>query len=81
MNAIDLGGYSGCKILLIESEQGNWVRKISGTVDYNPRLIKQCEKQANFQSPTVRRLRVFSKGLQKKECSVLIWSIFKALRL
>lgn len=62
MSAIDLGGHSGCKILLFESDKGNWVRKISSNLDYNQRLAKQCEKQAAFPNSTIRTPRVLDSG-------------------
>lgn len=62
MNAVDLGGHSGCKILLIESREGNFVRKISADVGYNERLKKQCEKQENFQSGVIRAPKVINSG-------------------
>ncbi len=62
MNAIDLGGHSGCKILLFESDNGNWVRKISSNREYNARLKKQCEKQGAFPNTLIHTPRVLSTG-------------------
>ena len=44
-----LVGHSGCKIVLIQSQESAFVRKTSGSKAYNDRLKKQCEKQKNFQ--------------------------------
>lgn len=46
----DLGGHSGCKILLIENATRNFVRKISSSKSYNERLIAQFKKQKNIYS-------------------------------
>lgn len=49
MRSIDLGGHSGCKILLCEEDDNNvFVRKISSDAYYNKRLIIQAEKQKEF---------------------------------
>lgn len=70
MSIINLGGHSGCGIFLIESEEGtNYVRKVSKDQEYNPRLIRQCEKQADFsgsgivKAPKVLRSGVNDDGL------------------
>ena len=47
MHTTDLGGHSGCQILLCETEENLvFVRKISSNIEYNQRLIKQAEKQS-----------------------------------
>ena len=64
MNSIDLGGHSGCKILLNEEDDGvNYVRKISKDKDYNSRLKKQCEKQVSFfNTGSIKTPKVFRSG-------------------
>ncbi len=62
MNVIDLGGFSGCKISLIESDKGNFVRKISSGKSYNERLFKQYQKQATFPNGIIRTPRVINFG-------------------
>ena len=64
MKKTSLGGYSGCKILLIEEESGcgGFVRKISSSKDYNIRLIEQKEKQKVFSSVIVRVPSVLDDG-------------------
>jgi hypothetical protein len=61
----ELKGNSGCRVFLIEDEShGLVVRKTSGTVDYNERLIKQFFKQNNFIHPEVRSPRIFHSGFK-----------------
>lgn len=63
MNSYDLGGHSGCRILLIEEDDGNvYVRKISRDVDYNNRLYVQSEKQASFFKKTITAPEVYNQG-------------------
>lgn len=63
MNVRDLGGHSGCKILLCEEDDNKvFVRKISGNLDYNERLKIQAEKQDTFQSNKVKVPKVLGKG-------------------
>ena len=51
MEIIDLGGHSGCKILLCETDDNKrFVRKISSSVSYNKRLETQARKQKEFKS-------------------------------
>lgn len=65
MNTIDLGGHSGCKIVLIENNEGSFVRKISSDLSYNERLKKQCDKQAAFSNATIRTPEVLNSGYQE----------------
>ncbi len=65
MNTIDLGGHSGCKILLVESGTKNYVRKISRDVSYNERLKKQCEKQAVYSNELIHTPQVYNSGCGK----------------
>ena len=51
MSITNLGGHSGCKVLLCEEDDnGIFVRKISGDIDYNKRLEIQAKKQSEFKS-------------------------------
>ena len=64
MNIRDLGGHSGCRILLCEDEQGEvFVRKISSTPDYNSRLQVQARKQAAYDGQVIRAPRVLREGM------------------
>lgn len=63
MNITDLGGHSGCKILLCEEDDNKlFVRKISSDISYNERLEVQARKQASFTSSVIKAPRVFSTG-------------------
>ena len=50
MHTTDLGGHSGCQILLCE---------------YNQRLIKQAEKQSLFNTPSIKTPKVLDRGYTK----------------
>ena len=66
MNCYDLGGHSGCKILLIEDDDGHiFVRKISKDKEYNDRLKRQCEKQAAFGGGKIKVPTVYNSGLSE----------------
>lgn len=63
MNMTDLGGHSGCKILLCEDDDNRiFVRKISSDKEYNTRLKIQADKQASFNSSVVKTPIVYSCG-------------------
>ena len=63
MRITDLGGHSGCKILLCETEDNQvYVRKVSSDQNYNKRLEIQEEKQACFKSDYIKTPAVLSKG-------------------
>jgi thiamine kinase-like enzyme len=63
MNITDLGGHSGCSILLCETEDNLvFVRKISGSIGYNERLESQAKKQSEFRSEFVKAPRIISTG-------------------
>ena len=63
MHITDLGGHSGCKILLCETEDNEvFVRKISGDKGYNDRLKKQADKQDAFVSDTIKVPSVLGRG-------------------
>lgn len=67
MNCYDLGGHSGCKILLMEDDDGlTFVRKISKDKEYNNRLKKQCEKQASFNGGKIKAPTVYNSGLSEE---------------
>lgn len=67
MNCYDLGGHSGCKILLMEEDDGFlFVRKISKDKEYNNRLKKQCEKQVSFKGGKIKAPIVYKSGLSKE---------------
>lgn len=66
MNSYNLGGHSGCKILLIEDDDGSvFVRKISKDKEYNGRLKVQCEKQAGFKGNFISSSRVLNSGVNE----------------
>lgn len=63
MNITNLGGHSGCRILLCEEDDNKvYVRKISSDINYNERLKIQADKQASFNSNVVKVPCVFSTG-------------------
>lgn len=63
MNSYDLGGHSGCRILLIEDDDGRvYVRKISKDAAYNNRLRIQSEKQAAFSKNKIAAPEVYNQG-------------------
>lgn len=63
MITTELGGHSGCRILLCEPEDGNpFVRKISKDIDYNKRLINQKQKQENFKASSIKVPLVLADG-------------------
>jgi hypothetical protein len=45
-----LHGFSGCEVILIETPEKSFVRKIAADVAYNERLQKQMTKQVQFQA-------------------------------
>lgn len=59
----NLGGHSGCTILLIEDENAKaFVRKFSSDLNYNKRLQYQCNKQKEFVSDSIKAPRVLDEG-------------------
>ena len=67
MNCYNLGGHSGCGILLCENEDGTtFVRKVSKDIAYNDRLKVQCEKQRSFESGAIRAPKVLGFGTDEK---------------
>lgn len=67
MNSYDLGGHSGCRILLIEEDDGTvFVRKISKDKEYNDRLKEQSEKQAIFSGNPIKAPKVLNTGMTEE---------------
>lgn len=63
MQIIDLGGHSGCKILLCEEDDNSvFVRKISSSLDYNKRLETQALKQKEFEGIKIKTPAVLTMG-------------------
>lgn len=63
MNVYNLGGHSGCKIYLIEQDEGTvFVRKTSKDKEYNNRMKEQCYKQASFNGNPIRTPKVLNSG-------------------
>lgn len=68
MNQYNLGGHSGCKIYLIEKDDGSvFVRKISKDLSYNQRMKTQCDKQMNYKSQDIKAPKVFHTGYTKDD--------------
>ena len=62
-NVTDLGGHSGCMILLCERANNEiFVRKISSDTNYNKRLRIQAEKQSAYSNPKIHTPKVFGTG-------------------
>lgn len=57
----EFSGYSGCKTLLMQSEN-IFVRKVSPNSTYNNRLIKQINKQKKFKNNILKTPKVFDHG-------------------
>lgn len=63
MNTTDLGGHSGCTILLCEEDDDTvFVRKIAGDAGYNNRLKQQAMKQKNYQNDYIKKPKVLDMG-------------------
>lgn len=63
MHVTNLGGHSGCRILLCETEDNSvYVKKISANLNYNKRLVIQAEKQKAFVNGIVMAPDVFTSG-------------------
>lgn len=58
-----LRGHSGCKVLLCEDDRKAFVRKISGSSDYNARLQAQAYKQMHFDSQFINTPKVLGSGV------------------
>lgn len=63
MRSSNLGGHSGCMVLLCEENDNTaFVRKIAGSPDYNERLKTQAVKQEKFKSEHLKTPSVIRKG-------------------
>lgn len=63
MNKIrDLNGVSGCQVGLYRNADQMFVRKISSSIEYNPRMRKQCEKQIMFSNNCILTPKVYERG-------------------
>lgn len=63
MISTDLGGHSGCNVVLLEpNDEKPFVRKIAGNKEYNNRLKNQMEKQQYFISTSIKTPRVLGSG-------------------
>ena len=62
MHVTDLGGHSGCRILLCEKTEGFYVRKISCDKEYNERLKNQAEKQNRYHNKFLKVPAIYSMG-------------------
>lgn len=62
MSQKDMGGHSGCQVILIEDNERIFVRKISKDTTYNERLKKQCDKQRNFKNQYLKCPRILEEG-------------------
>lgn len=63
MHTIDLGGHSGCEILLCEEDDNSvFVRKISSGIDYNKRLEIQALKQKEFKESKIKAPKIIATG-------------------
>ena len=57
-----LQGHSGCEVLLLKKDNILTVRKISPDVKYNPRILRQMEKQRLFSSNIFKTPNVHYSG-------------------
>lgn len=69
MHITDLGGHSGCKILLCEADDNKtFVRKVSSSKDYNIRLKMQAEKQRQFKNlNSIKTPEVLNSGMTEND--------------
>jgi hypothetical protein len=58
---INLFGNSGCKVTLVDDKT---IRKQSKNIEYNERLLKQINKQINFNHPFIKTPKVFQTGFE-----------------
>ena len=63
----ELSGHSGCKVLLMQSED-IFVRKFSPSLAYNNRLIKQIDKQKKFKNNVLKTPKIFKHGTFDNLC-------------
>lgn len=63
MHVTNLGGHSGCKILLYETDEDRaFVRKISKNLPYNERLKRQAELQQQFDGREIKTPEILDDG-------------------
>ena len=62
-----LQGYSGCKILLMESNARTFVRKSSKNAEYNPRLMDQMAKLVELSSLGISTPKIFGSGIEDEK--------------
>lgn len=62
MNITELGGHSGCRILLCETDAVVFVRKIAGNIEYNARLMQQEKKQEYWGNDVIHAPEVYNIG-------------------
>lgn len=55
-------GHSGCKIFLHKQQNIYFVRKISSSLQYNSRLMRQCLKQKHFNSLYLKAPKIYNYG-------------------
>mgnify|MGYP004519884807 CR=1 FL=1 len=59
----DLGGHSGCQVILCEPEVGApFVKKISNSIEYNHRLIAQKNKQESYENSFIKAPKILDDG-------------------
>ena len=61
-NTTLLPGYSGCRVELRNDNDVTFVRKISASEEYNPRLKAQIVKQKFFVHPTLKAPTILNEG-------------------
>lgn len=67
MYTTNLGGHSGCTVLLCENDDDNvFVRKLSGSHEYNERLKNQADKQKKFKSTILKTPKVLAEGFSEE---------------
>jgi len=57
-----MNGHSGCEVCLHEENGKKYIRKISASLQYNSRLIKQMDKQQSFKHGELRTPVVYKSG-------------------
>lgn len=57
-----MNGHSGCSVYLCQDKDRKYIRKISSTTEYNDRLLKQMQKQENFDHQTLLSPEVYGSG-------------------
>lgn len=61
----DLSGHSGCGLSLYKQDGNIFVRKFSGSKDYNQRLKSQCLKQCRFRLEKIKTPQVYKYGIDE----------------